>query len=139
MLATKESMTKLIIPGVLPAQNEVIQESKRQHRKYSPYNQLKRAHEAVIVACIRNQGLHPIDATDLPVCVSVDWYEPSRRRNPDNIRCGVKMVLDALVAARILPNDGWSEVGEMRDRYFVDKLNPRVEVSLIPMRENIDK
>lgn len=48
-----------------------------------------------------------------------DWTERTKKRNPDNIAAGKKMVLDGFVTAGILANDGWGEVAGWEDRFFV--------------------
>mgnify|MGYP002083607042 FL=1 len=43
---------------------------------------------------------------------------------------GLKMILDGLVVAGVIKNDGWSEIGSINNHFEVDKDNPRVEVVL---------
>jgi hypothetical protein len=48
------------------------------------------------------------------------WREPARRRDPDNIAAGGrKLVLDGLVAAKVLPDDGWGVVLEWCDVFQI--------------------
>jgi Holliday junction resolvase RusA-like endonuclease len=35
------------------------------------------------------------------------WKEKTKRRDPDNISFGQKMILDGLVEAGVFPTDGW--------------------------------
>lgn len=65
-----------------------------------------------------------------PVNVWFAWIEPDMRRDKDNIRFAAKFVLDALVQAGILPDDGWRYVGDLSDSYAVNKSNPRIIVTL---------
>ena len=66
-----------------------------------------------------------------PVRMRYRWYEKDRRRDRDNISSfGRKVIQDALVQAHILQNDGWNEIIEFSDEFYVDKKNPRIEVEI---------
>lgn len=66
-----------------------------------------------------------------PVRMRYRWYEKDRRRDLDNISSfGRKVIQDALVQAHILQNDGWNEIIEFSDEFYVDKKNPRIEVEI---------
>ena len=59
------------------------------------------------------------------------WYEPNKKRDLDNISSyGRKVIQDALVACRVIENDGWERVAGFEDMFFVDKKNPRVEIEI---------
>lgn len=72
-------------------------------------------------------GLPPIRK---PVEISFSWFEPNARRDIDNVAAGgTKVILDGLVSAGILPNDGRKWVVGINHRFpEVDAQNPRVEV-----------
>ncbi|WP_203624650.1 endodeoxyribonuclease [Lacticaseibacillus sp. 866-1] len=57
-----------------------------------------------------------------------DWYWHDRRTDPDNIAFQHKFVFDGMMVAGFLTNDNWDNIVELRDRFFIDKANPRVEV-----------
>ena len=40
----------------------------------------------------------------------------------------IKVILDGMVEAGVIKNDGWKEVLGFRDSFYVDKDNPRIEV-----------
>lgn len=66
-----------------------------------------------------------------PVRMVYSWYEPNKKRDLDNISSyGRKVIQDALVACRVIENDGWEKVAGFEDMFFVDKKNPRVEVEI---------
>jgi|AntRauTorcE11897_2_1112592.scaffolds.fasta_scaffold00864_4 hypothetical protein len=67
---------------------------------------------------------------ELPIDIHFRWVCANRRKDKDNIRFAAKYILDGLVAAEIIPNDGWKEVGDLSDSFEVDKENPRVEITL---------
>lgn len=58
------------------------------------------------------------------------WYLPNRKKDPDNISFAKKYILDAIVKAGIMVNDGWSQVAGFEDMFEVDNVNPRVEIEL---------
>ena len=71
-------------------------------------------------------GLKHLDRVRL----EFQWVERNRQRNPDNIACAHKYILDGLVNAKVLDNDGWSQVAGWSDSFEVgDK--PGVWVTLI--------
>jgi len=60
-----------------------------------------------------------------------EWKERDRRRDPDNIAAaGRKLILDGLVLAGVLPDDGWNHVLGWTDRFEVDRERPGVLVEL---------
>ena len=64
-----------------------------------------------------------------PVTMRYMWYEPNKRRDLDNISSfGRKVIQDALVASKVLINDGWNEIKGYSDEFYVDSKNPRIEV-----------
>ncbi|NLY47586.1 MAG: RusA family crossover junction endodeoxyribonuclease, partial [Clostridiales bacterium] len=61
----------------------------------------------------------------------ITWFEPDRRRDPDNIMAGQKFILDGLVAAGAIPNDSQKHIKGIVHRFKVDRKEPRVEVEII--------
>jgi Holliday junction resolvase RusA-like endonuclease len=122
---------RVVVPGELPAMNEMIADAKRAARSHygGGYTQTKReATEAVRLAA---SGLPRLDR----VTLRCHWYAPSRRRDPDNVSAGVKVVLDGLVAAGVLPDDSWAHVAGISHVFAVDRRNPRVEVEIEAVEE----
>jgi len=113
---------RLIIPCELPDLNRVIAESKRHWSKYAA---TKKQHTAMVAALARRQ-LRPVRRGQ--VHLSCVWYCKNKRRDPDNIASAKKFIIDGLVEAGILENDGWSQISGFSDTFSVDKANPRVEV-----------
>ena len=57
------------------------------------------------------------------------WFCRNRRKDPDNISsAGRKIILDGLVTAGILQDDGWKQVSSFTDNFEIDAVNPRIEV-----------
>lgn len=117
---------KFTIPGELPDLNTIIAESKRGNRGWQPYNKIKKEYtEAVAwIAKAKRVKFKKID-------LDINWVCKNRMKDPDNISGGgAKFVLDGLVDAGVIDNDGWKQVGSIRHSFDVDKHNPRVEVTI---------
>ena len=116
---------KLILNFELPTLNQIINESKQHWAKYSTPK--KKFTELVRLEAIR-QGL---EIKEYPANFIFSWYRKNKRTDKDNIIVGQKYILDGLVLAELLPNDGWEFVGNLIHHFQVDKDNPRVEVEII--------
>ena len=112
-----------VIPGRLPGLNEYTAANRSNSRAGG---RMKRDATEDVMWCIKAAHLKPMKRAD----IRFTWIEPNMRRDKDNIRAGAKFILDALVKAGVLENDGWNQVGELSDSYFVNKSNPRIVVEL---------
>ncbi len=65
------------------------------------------------------------------VDVYVDWYVGSKRMDKDNIYFAIKFILDGLVTAGRLKDDGWKEIRNIYNNAYVDRYNAHVEVTLV--------
>jgi Holliday junction resolvase RusA-like endonuclease len=119
-------MQRLIIEGALPSLNEIIAAAKSH---WAAYAKEKRQRTTSIALLATIAKLKPVSG---PCVVRCLWYEKDRRRDPDNVRVGMKFVLDGLVEAGVLPSDGWAVITGLEDRFYVDKERPRIEVEIIP-------
>lgn len=89
---------------------------------------MKRRNQDACVEGIRKAGLTPMGPG---VWVTSTWVEPDRRRDLDNVAFGKKFILDALVEAGILEDDGRPWVVGFTDVFpEPDKQHPRVAVEL---------
>ncbi len=113
----------------LPNFNEIIADVKTFNKStgHSVYADRKRKLTFNIAMLARAQ-LKPIKK--FPVDFSFTWRCNNRRKDKDNIAAGKKFILDSLVVARLLPNDGWKHVGNFKDTFEVDKDNVGVHVVL---------
>lgn len=117
---------KLIIQGQLPGLNQ-YQYACRSH--YSKGAKMKKDNVFIVSAYIYQQ-LKNVKITK-KVKIDYVWYEPNEKRDLDNISSfGRKIIQDALVKNGILLNDGWKNVIGFSDTFFVDKNNPRIEVTI---------
>ena len=121
----KEIVThKITIPGELPDLNTIIEVAK-QH--YGNYSRMKRVNTETVTWV----------AKKLPVMTRIRltcrWYCKDRKKDKDNISVGIKFILDGLVEAGIIANDGWKQVDSFGHEFYVDKQKPRVEVIIEEM------
>ena len=98
----------------------------------NPYmgNKLKQENEEIVIWAIRQQ-LKNLQIKK-PVILKYDFYEPNKRRDLDNISSMAhKVIQDALVKTGVLKNDGWNEIISYIDQFYLDKENPRIEVTIV--------
>lgn len=116
---------EFVVLGELPDLNKIIKLSKSHYMAYSTAK--KRATEQVIAAAIQ-RGVKPVPE-DIKIDISCLWTCSSRRKDPDNVHHGVKYILDGLVSAGILFNDGWKQIGSISHDQRVGKV-PQVFVQI---------
>ena len=114
----------VVIPGELPDLNTIIKESKRGRGKWQPYNDIKQEHTERIAWIAKAKIKKKLEKIDL----EIKWICKDKRKDKDNIMAGTKFILDGLVAAGIIENDGWKQIGDISHKFEVDKDNPRIEV-----------
>lgn len=115
----------LTITGRLPGLNEII--TANRSSKYEAAKQKKDV-EGMIAWYIREQ-LKGVKI-ERPVKLTHWFYEPSKRRDKDNIVSAKKFIWDALVRTGVLKNDGWDEIADFRDYVLLDQMDPRVVVEI---------
>lgn len=103
------------IPGEFPSMNEIIAAAKSGRGRSNAYPRLKARWTAH--AMNATMGMIPVKSCS----VSCSWVSRTGRKDPDNVAAGVKFVLDGLVKAGILPNDGRSEVKRIFHSFMVSK------------------
>ena len=113
----------IIIPGELPDLNQIIAESKNH---WGSYSSLKKANTQLVAFCTKQAKVKQYKKIDL----EITWYCKNRRKDKDNIMAGTKFILDGLVQAGVIQNDGWANVGDIRHKFDVDKQEPRIEVKI---------
>lgn len=91
------------------------------------YNAMKIKWAKKIELLVLEQGIKPVSQAHF----RFTWIEPARQSDPDNIVAARKFVLDGLVKAGILSNDGWKQVLSFSDRWIVNKECPGVVVDIV--------
>lgn len=121
-------MRSFVIPGRLPSLNETIDVSRGD--KYAAGRE-KAKYTEMVAWIARAAKIRKMNRVDL----YVTWYEETRKRDPDNIHAGVKFILDGLVVAGVIKNDGQRYVGNITHTVRLDRDNPRVEVEIMEAEE----
>ena len=120
-----EDKQSLSIKGRLGGLNKHIQKGKRNPHEYASW---KKEQKNRVVAEIGIADIDPVPACHLVI----RYFEKSRRRDPDNIiGGGQKIIIDALVDAGILEDDGWRCIWGVDSKVIKGADNPRVEVDII--------
>lgn len=66
-----------------------------------------------------------------PVRIHYIFIEPNRRRDKSNVAAfAIKVIEDALVELQVIHDDGWQYIDQYSCEFGVDKLHPRIEVSI---------
>ena len=110
------------IPGRLPGLNEIIDAAKSH---FGEYASMKETYTNMVGWLAKKLPTYE------KIALIITWYEPDRRRDPDNIMAGQKFILDGLVAAGTIPNDSQKYIQGIVHRFRVDKRNPRIEVEVV--------
>ena len=122
----------LIIPGTMPGLNEMIDEA-RIHRMRSA--EQKKLYTELVMWYAKKAKIPKMERVSL----NITWYEPNRRRDPDNVAGGgTKFILDGMVLAGVLDNDGWKQVKGIKHDFEVDRGRPRVEIEIMEERKGND-
>ena len=123
---------KIVIPGELPDLNTIIAESKKGRGKWQPYNEMKQEYTNIVAWIAKSEIKKQLKKIDL----TITWICPNRRKDKDNISGGgTKFILDGLVQAKVIENDGWKQIGDIYHKFKIDKHNPRVEVAITEVKE----
>ena len=123
----------LVLNGTMPNLNDYLHGERIAIRKNGKFttkgNAMKQEYQRKVVSAVRSQlrGIH----IDKPVKIYYTFYEENRKRDLDNISAFAhKVIQDGLVKGGLLANDGWKNIVGFSDDFFVDKDNPRIEVTI---------
>jgi len=107
-------MSKTIyLPGKLPGMNEIIAAAKSGSGKGNAYARMKKEWTNIVCLTVQQFIGTPMECVD----IQFEWWCSSKRRDPDNIVVGRKFILDGLVQAGILKNDGWKQIKSFSDTW----------------------
>lgn len=116
---------KITIPGSFPGLNEFIDANRTGKGRWNKGNSMKRRDQKEIAMQI------PRFHMDGPVWIDYAYFCPNRRKDLDNIAGYFhKVFQDALVERHVIPDDDWKHVVGFSDRFYLDRANPRIEVTV---------
>ena len=107
------------VPGPLPGNNDFLGQNKW------IFSSRRDKWKSIIGREIMAQDLQPMGR----VRIAWRWVEANKKRDPDNFSSiGKKFILDALVTAGVLQNDGWRHIAGWTDDWEIGV--PGVHVTL---------
>jgi len=114
----------IVINGELPSLNEYTNANR--NNKFGGAIMKK---ESTDLVAWQVKGIEKVK--DYPIILSFDWYTKDLRKDTDNIAFAKKFIQDGLVKAGIIEDDRRKFIaGYGGERFFVDKENPRVEITI---------
>ena len=115
---------KIVIEVKLPSLNE--HDLANRINRYRGA-QMKRSYTELVYWTVKAQKIPKVKT--YPVVMTFTWYRRDKRTDPDNISFARKYILDGLVKAGVLENDGWGNISEFHDYFRKGKIN-RVEIEI---------
>jgi Holliday junction resolvase RusA-like endonuclease len=117
---------KIIIQGELP-DYKTYDQAARSHRFMA--SQMKKEATEVVRLYALAAKAQPV--IKYPVSIHITWYSKDARKDIDNVCFAKKFILDGLVQAEVLKDDSRKYVESIVDRFEIDPLSPRVEVTIV--------
>jgi len=105
--------TKVFLDYGLPGFNEIVDVSKKH---WGAYAALKKKYTTLIAADLVTSGCVPDRMYDV-ICINILWGETAKKRDPDNVMAGAKFILDAMVNAKLIPDDSRNHVLEINHNF----------------------
>jgi len=123
---------KVIIPNWVSGLNELLNHQEKRWdarlKKMRVYNTEKVKNERLIRQCLTKQGLSKI-RIEKPIAIHYKIYAKDKKHDRMNLgSCLDKCFCDAMQTMKILSNDGWNNIVDIRFDYSVDSRNPRAEI-----------
>ena len=122
------------IPGRFLGRNEA---EKLARTHWSKANDVKREETDAVMLCAKQAGLKPVEGpVDVSVvfCEEVRFFKNGKRKKPrdvDNIHIGEKPILDGLVKAGVIPDDGPDWVKRVIPVVKYVRDNPHITVTVM--------
>lgn len=127
-----EEKISFIIDRTYPTLNEYI--LKCRQNKYKG-NEFKKNDEIWTSFYIMSKKIKVIPEEWYPLKITFHFYEKNTKRDIDNVMgYAHKIILDALQKT-IIKQDNWQGIREIRDKFYIDKKFPRIEIEIEPYKE----
>ena len=123
---------KVIIPNWVSGLNELLNHQEKRWdarlKKMRVYNTEKTKNERIIRQCLVKQNMAKV-RIDKPIAIAYKIYAPNKKHDRQNLgSCLDKCFCDALQTMKIIKNDGWNDIVDLKFDYDVDPKNPRAEI-----------
>jgi hypothetical protein len=122
---------KYVFKGSFISLNEYINYERMQ--KYIAASIKKRETERVYYEALSQKK----GQVNKKIFIVFHWFVKDKKKDKDNIAFAKKFILDGLVLAKVLKNDGFDEIEGFLDFFSVDPKDERVEVTLIEVDKNL--
>ena len=111
---------RFFIPERLPGLNEIINTARAHHMASA--TQKKRWTNRCALVFMKAPTFESI-------YIKFTWIEKNRRRDKDNICAARKFILDGMVQAGMIENDGWGQISGWTDDFEVsEKIGVLVDI-----------
>jgi len=129
----------IVIPNWCSGLNELLNHQEKRWdarlKKMRVYNTEKVKNEKIIRQCLAKQNMAKV-RIDKPIAISYKIYAPNKKHDRQNLgSCLDKCFCDALQTMKILKNDGWNDIVELKFDYDVDAKNPRAEIIITELEK----
>ena len=128
----------VIIPNWNSGLNELLFHQEKRYdprtRRMRVYNTEKTNNEKKIRACLIKQGFGNVKF-NTPIAITYRIYAGDKKHDRMNLgACLDKCFCDALQTLKILKNDGFDDVVDVKFEYFLDRENPRAEIEITEIK-----
>jgi Holliday junction resolvase RusA-like endonuclease len=93
-------------------------------------NALQFTWDMMVLKLVREESIPPMEAVSVELTAV---YKVRRRRDPDNVMATLKVLLDALVKAGVLPDDSMGHVTIEPVKMELDRHFPHIRARLLPV------
>ena len=123
---------KVTIPNWTSGLNELLNHQEKRWdarlKKMRVYNTEKTKNERIIRQCLVRQNMAKV-RIEKPIAIQYKIYAPNKKHDRQNLgSCLDKCFCDALQTMKIIKNDGWNDIVDLKFDYDVDTKNPRAEI-----------
>ncbi|MDQ0153659.1 Holliday junction resolvase RusA-like endonuclease [Moryella indoligenes] len=123
---------KIIIPGQMKGLNELLNGRYYDKRSRSYHNKVKSENDALCVDAIRfSRSLRKVKIQN-PIIIDYRIFAGDKRHDRMNLLSAIdKSFEDALQKTGIIKNDGWDDVLNTTHSFYIDRENPRIEITIM--------
>lgn len=119
-------MTKITIPNEISVSLNLLLDLCKTH--WSKYYRMQQNLVNGLTLYFNSLKLSPVE--NYPMQITASYFCSNKNRDPDNISVARKFWLDSLVHAGVIQGDSWKYISGFQDRFYIDKLNPRIEIEI---------
>ena len=128
---------KVVIPNWVSGLNELLNHQEKRWdprlKKMRVYNTEKVKNEKLIRQCLLKQGMEKV-RIEKPIAIHYMIYAKDKKHDRMNLgSCLDKCFCDAMQTMKILSNDGWNNIVDIKFDYSVDSRNPRAEITIMEL------